>query len=92
MNEPPPPFRIFTLDTKEPHSGTASTLRTLLLQVAAHKGSKIHIPNRTGTQAKNLPQLQEDADSGVYLLEYARRFLDNPNQFVKHVTASGAKA
>ncbi|KAL2760615.1 hypothetical protein ACRALDRAFT_2031649 [Sodiomyces alcalophilus JCM 7366] len=81
--------RVITLDSLGgPHSRTCINLRDYLVQEIKHRRDiDIEPPTPFGMTAKGIPEQDDFSSCGVYLLAYMERFLRDPDQVVRDITA-----
>lgn len=79
--------RIVTLDSLGlRHSPTCTNLRDYLLaEIKSKKGLDVSIQRAIGFTATNIPQQDNYCDCGLYVLGYIEKFLEDPDQFMRHI-------
>ncbi|KAH8805937.1 hypothetical protein F5884DRAFT_801150 [Xylogone sp. PMI_703] len=79
--------RIVTLDSLGlRHSPTCTNLKDYLVAEAkSKKGLDITITGPIGLTALNIPQQDNYCDCGLYVLGYIEKFLEDPDQFMRHI-------
>jgi Ulp1 family protease len=83
----PKEFRIITLDSLgRGHLSTCTNLKDyLVLEAKAKLGIDIPRPGKIGTTAKGIPLQDNYCDCGVFLLDYVKMFLKDPDNFIRRI-------
>lgn len=78
--------RIITLDSLGgTHSPTCSNLRAYLVCEAKERKHADITPGSLGMTATGLPQQSNYCDCGVFILGYVKKFLEDPDTFVRGI-------
>ncbi|KXJ92953.1 hypothetical protein Micbo1qcDRAFT_52232 [Microdochium bolleyi] len=87
----PTQLRIITLDSlSSPHSPACGYLKQYLLaELKDKKNMVVADPGKVGLTARQLPVQQNFCDCGLYLLGYVKKFLEDPDAFVRSIMGQG---